>query len=221
MNDEMGDKKAEGWRKSGKIAYRKDSVTGSDDEDCIEWAIRVDWERMTSEDWNAMTIQTNQDATQADVDVVLDAGRSMSEHIAEAGGKASSSSAGELVQVKLEKKTAQEIVDEKCEVLKANLPANISKMNDLKLSVNQIKADAGMCTSIIAKTVHNEATSLVPKIETVVVTLEGMLTRVAKDGKIPKLVASIEQLEHEGQELSEWATSLNITKKVAKGKKRK
>jgi len=50
MDREVGTKKATLWRDCGVMKARPDQLTGSLDEDCIEWPVPKAWSRMSSED---------------------------------------------------------------------------------------------------------------------------------------------------------------------------
>ena len=57
IDRELGEIKSKAWRSSGKLATRPDRITGSTEPDLIEFAIPIDYERMTDEELDKFRVE--------------------------------------------------------------------------------------------------------------------------------------------------------------------
>eukprot|EP00959_Pyramimonas_sp_CCMP1952_P144452 3023848-Pyramimonas_sp.AAC.1 len=66
MDQELGSAKGKHWRESNLLASRPDSLTGSTDEQFVEWAVPLNWERLPETDLKAMKLEFMMDAGEAE-----------------------------------------------------------------------------------------------------------------------------------------------------------
>lgn len=73
MDSTLGPKKAESWRVSNKLSTRPDPVTGSTDEDFIEYAIHKSWGRKSDSDKQSLQLASEGAADENDLDSLTSA----------------------------------------------------------------------------------------------------------------------------------------------------
>jgi len=66
MDLEIGPIKAESWRASKILTWRPDVVTGSTEDEMVEYAVPVHWERCTEEELKQLMMQTTAEVTEED-----------------------------------------------------------------------------------------------------------------------------------------------------------
>eukprot|EP00959_Pyramimonas_sp_CCMP1952_P154892 3240608-Pyramimonas_sp.AAC.1 len=112
MNTNLGEEMAEHYRTSGKLPKVPNMVTGSTDEEHVQWGVPVNYERMTDAEWNAMRIWSTGESSEADM-------KAAQEFFGLVGSGSSSSGSGQA-SIKAEPKSELDFLNEKIEALKAD-----------------------------------------------------------------------------------------------------
>jgi len=199
MNMELGEKKAESWRNSGKLATRPDPVTGSTDENFIEYGCPDDWDSFVQNDMDRYEVNAAGEADDGDLELL----RSVA-----SGGKTAK------VAVKVEPKTAEEIANQKAIDLKENPRPMLRRFQDYELECKLLatKAEDTRYTSELATDVKK----YLVKVAKVIKLLNNMCTTVMQSSEVGKVVDMTEKLIQEHDTLLEWAQQFGLAEKAKK-----
>jgi hypothetical protein len=125
MDLQVGPKKSQTWRESGKLKSRPDSVTGSTEEHMLEWCVPVSWVRNSNEDGTSLKVKAEGEAGEAELELLEGA---------------ASDSAEVAKVVKQEQKSPEELEKEKCDALVKAADTNYRRFQEYIL---ESKVDDG------------------------------------------------------------------------------
>ena len=200
MDQEMGPVKAKGWRECGLLKPRPDSLTKSTHEDCIEFPVPVQWQRMTETDIKRMMARTEDDATNDDLADL----RSASSGVAATTG---------ATGVKIEPKTPLQLLQERCQTLKDNIQATLRKYQDIKIdfSVLEKNAETQKNKSKFVSMLIEDLKKATANVSKIIKICEKILQGdEVEDKELPKLLDSMEAMDKKVTELHDWATRFGL-----------
>ena len=128
MDKELGEKKAQSWRSSGKLQTRPDPVTGSTDDDFIEYGCPADWTAFTAADKESHEVRATGEADEADLDLL---------------NGVKNTTTAELKDVKVEPKSTEDIAKDEAKALLNNPRPMLRRMQDYELECKVLATKAG------------------------------------------------------------------------------
>ena len=126
MDKDIGEKGAR-WRASGLLETRPDRVTGSKEDDMIEYGCPEDWEAWANSQTHGATLSAATDADASDADMLNSSGAASSE-------------------IKNKPKTGDDILVERAGALCDDVRPSIRKSQDLDVDVKRLAEQANKHT---------------------------------------------------------------------------
>ena len=207
MIKELGEKKALGWIGSGKLETRADAVTGSMEEDMMEYNVPEDMESTTNHDTNRAKIN---------VDVTI------SKENQEGALEDLSDMAANLINGLKEPKVKTEPTDDDPKTIAKQAVLALQVVKDAKSVLHRLRdvemdcrllKDAQSDSSYTEK-VKEDAGKLLPKLGKVIKAVESMMGKLDPDTlnfkEVHRLEASVEEVVKQFEVLREWGIKLGL-----------
>ena len=212
MDDSLGKLKAEHWRESKKIRSRPDPLTGSTDENFVEWGVPQDWERLSDEDIKKMQLTTQGDAEEGDHEALKKFG-----------------TADDTVKIKtepVEEPSEMQKLAQRVSHVKENAAQHLRQLQDNILEAKKI---INKCENITDPTTNRYNAGLVSDIQKYLgkatktsKILDRMATEEVKDdSQIHTLLTTMDQLAKQYEEITTWAARFNLTEDKPAKRRRK
>lgn len=208
MDTEMGPVKSEAWRTSGKLKTRGDKMTGSLEDELIEYAVPVDWNCTSHGEDHAAVLVAEGDADEKSRELVDDASR----HFQAEGDLQPLSSA---VKVKEEKDDRTD-EDKKLDDIKKNPKQYLRTFQDMKTSVQELEFTIEK--EKFAANLKDECQKIAPKIKSLVQIFEVMITKVPAEKAMMTLSKKTMECEKDWAECRAYAEKMGYLKKSGRKK---
>eukprot|EP00428_Durinskia_dybowskii_P007738 CAMPEP_0170304954 /NCGR_PEP_ID=MMETSP0116_2-20130129/52833_1 /TAXON_ID=400756 /ORGANISM="Durinskia baltica, Strain CSIRO CS-38" /LENGTH=305 /DNA_ID=CAMNT_0010556969 /DNA_START=6 /DNA_END=924 /DNA_ORIENTATION=- len=188
MNQELGTKKGESWRQSGKLRTRPDPVTNSSDPDFLEHAVPVEWTRLVTGEENTLSVTAEGEATEEDVGMADFAPEGTAPETA----------------VKSEPLTPEEEMQKQIEKITKDAPNELRRFQEFLLESKLLNTQIENMK--YAETLAGDNTKHMAKLARAIKVIEMLVTgKAANKQELPKLVDTMASLEAEHREIESWA----------------
>ena len=209
MDDKLGEKKAQGWRDSKKLRDRPDTVTGSTEEDMMEWRCPLDWEKFAETSTDSFGLHVVGDASEGDVALVADMQASHGDAASSSDlAKAKQEPGQPLVPVKLEPKTPEQIQEHQYQCFLGNTAEKTRHFQEMQVNSQWLLRE-------LSKDPYSEALQAdIKKFATRIGGLVKLLLRAqTEDIGRPgyhKLSAAMEQMEKMNEKLERHSEKFGV-----------
>ncbi|CAK0884087.1 unnamed protein product, partial [Prorocentrum cordatum] len=218
VDQELGSAKGKHWRESNLLASRPDSLTGSADEQFVEWAVPLNWGRLSETVLKAMMLE-----------FMVGAGEAEAAHLAEVAagirdeGTGAESSTGSTPAVKQELTETQKL-EKRATRLQEELTPVLRKFQDILLESKVIltKVEGGpQKEKKMASVLMADLGKQIARAGRVTKILERLCVEKGNISEAMKLLSQIDECEKINHELKEWAAKFGFLDAPKASKRRR
>ena len=208
MDKKVGKDKAEHWRASGKIPWKADSVTGSEDPRFVEWQVPIKWLRMVDEDGQDTNVTVEREADEQDLAALRSARMdSAATSVAQA-------------TIKQEELTPEEKNQIAIKDMKDNAIPNARKVQDY---IRDIKSILNACKQSTIRqyctNLEEEANKHLTRLTKLGKTLDMLAVgETCNEAGLPKLLETLDAVVAKHEEITDFGCRMQVFKKATKRK---
>ena len=220
MDQELGSMKGKAWRESGLLVSMPCPLTKSREPHLLTYVVPQAWERMTSADLENFKTYYESEATKDDEEKMKDARIHMQGFVDD--------DEQPLVQVKQEHaekpRSEQEKAAEQLASFSASVKVNIQKFQSIEMTINDIhvaRSKTAERTKQYSETLAGDLEKLKKSVRAMISILQRAQTDTPRIEKVPEVQQKMQQLTDNFEELTTWASKLDLHKAPASKRKMK